>query len=202
MSEKTVDTIPAHVKGEFPTRDGRFLRWLGRVGLRMFGGWKIDGEMPDVNKAILPVAPHTSNWDFPVGVFVMLAMGLKLNYLGKASLFRFPLKGLMTKLGGIPIDRSAPNGVVGKMVSEFSDSDELILVITPEGTRKKVQDWKKGFLHMAKQANVPIIPVAFDYARKAIDIGPALMITGEIEKELERVKSFFAHAQGKRAEFS
>jgi 1-acyl-sn-glycerol-3-phosphate acyltransferase len=194
--------LPEHVKGEFPTRDGRFLRWVGRVGLRLSGGWKINGQMPDVKKAILPVAPHTSNWDFPVGVFVMLALGLKLNYLGKASLFRFPIKSLMTKLGGIPIDRSAPNGVVGKMVAEFKQQNELILVITPEGTRKKVKEWKKGFLHMAKQANVPIIPVAMDFARKAIDIGPAIMITGEIEKELERVKSYFAHAQGKRAEYS
>ncbi|WP_404400033.1 lysophospholipid acyltransferase family protein [Idiomarina seosinensis] len=202
MSKPEDNAIPEHAKGEFPTRDGRFSRWLGRVGLRLFGGWKINGEMPDVNKAILPVAPHTSNWDFPIGVFVMLAMGLKLNYLAKASLFRFPLKSLMTKLGGIPIDRSAPNGVVGKMVSEFEAADEMIVVITPEGTRKKVTEWKKGFLHIAKQANVPIIPVAFDYARKAIDIGPAMMITGEIEKELERIKSFFAHAQGKRVEFS
>ena len=200
MSDKQL--IPEQVKGEFPTRNGRFLRWLGRLGLRLFGGWKINGQMPDVKKAIIPVAPHTSNWDFPIGCFVMLAMGLKLNYLGKASLFRFPLKGLMTKLGGIPIDRSAPNGVVGEMVSEFGRQPELILVITPEGTRKKVHQWKKGFLHMAKQANVPIIPVAFDYARKAIDIGPAIMLSGEIEKELERVKSFFAHAQGKRAEYS
>ena len=196
------NTLPDHVKGEFPTRDGRFLRWVGRVGLRLSGGWKINGQMPDVKKAILPVAPHTSNWDFPVGVFVMLALGLKLNYLGKASLFRFPIKSLMTKLGGIPIDRSAPNGVVGKMVAEFKQQHELILVITPEETRKKVKEWKKGFLHMAKQANVPIIPVAMDFARKAIDIGPAIMITGEIEKELERVKSYFAHAQGKRAEYS
>lgn len=197
-----IEKVPAHAKGEFPTRKGRFLKWVGRVGLRLFGGWKINGQMPDVKKAIIPIAPHTSNWDFPVGVFVMLALGLKLNYLGKASLFRFPIKGLMLKLGGIPIDRSAANGVVGKMVSEFESQNELILVITPEGTRKKVQQWKKGFLHMAKQANVPIIPVAMDFARKAIDIGPAVMVTGEIEKELERVKSFFAHAQGKRAEYS
>lgn len=195
-------SLPDHVKGEFPTRDGRFMKWVGRLGMRLFGGWKINGHMPDVKKAIIPIAPHTSNWDFPVGVFVMLALGLKLNYLGKASLFRFPIKRLMTKLGGIPIDRSAPNGVVGKMVSEFERQPELILVITPEGTRKKVTQWKKGFLHIAKQANVPIIPVAMDFARKAIDIGPAVMITGEIEKELERVKHFFAHAQGKRAEYS
>lgn len=200
MSEHTSIDVPEHVVGEFPTRDGRFLKWVGRTGMKLSGGWKITGEMPAVRKAIIPIAPHTSNWDFPIGVYVMLALGLKLNYLGKASLFRFPIKGLMTKLGGIPIDRSAANGVVGNMVEEFKQKDELILVITPEGTRKKVHQWKTGFLRMAKQANVPIIPVAFDYARKAVDIGPATMITGEIEKELERVKSFFAHAQGKRLE--
>ncbi|ATZ73631.1 acyltransferase [Idiomarina sp. X4] len=199
---KNNDQLPEFVKGEFPVRDNRFLRWVGRVGMRLMGGWKINGSMPAVKKAILPVAPHTSNWDFPVGAFVMLAMGLKLNYLGKNSLFRFPIKTLMTKLGGIPVDRSAANGVVGSMVEQFRSKDELILVITPEGTRKKVTEWKKGFLHMAKQAKVPVIPVAFDFARKAIDIGPALMITDEIEKELLRVKSFFAHAQGKRSEAS
>lgn len=196
------DQLPEFVKGEFPVGDNRFLRWIGRVGLRLMGGWKINGSMPAVKKAILPVAPHTSNWDFPVGSFVMLAMGLKLNYLGKKSLFRFPIKTLMTKLGGIPVDRSAANGVVGSMVEQFRSKDELILVITPEGTRKKVTEWKKGFLHMAEQAKVPVVPIAFDYARKAIDIGPALMITGEIEKELQRVKSFFAHAQGKRSDAS
>jgi 1-acyl-sn-glycerol-3-phosphate acyltransferase len=198
MTEK--DVLPEFVKGEFPVHHNRFLRWIGRVGMRLMGGWKINGTMPNVKKAILPVAPHTSNWDFPVGVFVMLAMGLKLNYLGKSSLFRFPIKGLMTKLGGIPIDRSSANGVVGNMVQEFRAKNELILVITPEGTRKRVHEWKKGFLHMAKQAKVPVIPIAFDYARKAIDIGPALMLSDEIEQELARVKSYFEHAHGKRRE--
>ena len=192
-------SIPNNLEGDFPSQGNRFLRWIGRVGMRLMGGWKINGSMPNSRQAIIPIAPHTSNWDFPVGVFVMLAMGLKLNYLGKASLFRFPIKRLMLKLGGIPIDRSAANGVVGKMVEEFKTKHELVLVITPEGTRKKVKQWKSGFLHIAKQANVPVVPVAMDFARKAIDIGPAMMINGEIERELERVKSFFAHAQGKRA---
>jgi len=200
MTDKQV--IPEFVKGEFPVSDNRFLRWVGRLGLRVLGGWEINGEMPSVKKAILPVAPHTSNWDFPVGACVMLAMGLKLNYLAKSSLFRFPLKGLLTNLGGIPIDRSSANGLVGNMVQEFREKDELILVITPEGTRKRVQEWKKGFLHMAQQAKVPVVPIVFDYARKAIDIGPALMIGDEIEKELARVKSYFEHAQGKRGEAS
>jgi 1-acyl-sn-glycerol-3-phosphate acyltransferase len=198
MTDK--NTIPEFVKGEFPVTHNRFLRWVGRFGMRVLGGWKINGEMPSVKKAILPVAPHTSNWDFPVGACVMLAMGLKLNYLAKSSLFRFPLKGLLTKLGGVPIDRSSANGVVGNMVKQFREKDELILVITPEGTRKRVHEWKKGFLHMAQQARVPVVPIAFDYARKAIDIGPALMIGDEIEKELERVKSYFEHAHGKRGE--
>ena len=198
MTDKQV--IPEFVRGEFPVTHNRFLRWVGRFGLRVLGGWKINGEMPNVRKAILPVAPHTSNWDFPVGACVMLAMGLKLNYLAKSSLFRFPLKGLLTKLGGLPIDRSSANGVVGNMVKEFREKNELVLVITPEGTRKRVKEWKKGFLHMAQQARVPVVPVAFDCARKAIDIGPALMIGDELEKELARVKSYFEHAQGKHGE--
>lgn len=201
IDDKQVDTIPADVVGKMPRRESRFLRWLGRVGMRLMGGWKINGELPNVKKAIIPVAPHTSNWDFPIGVFVMFALGMKLNYFGKKSLFRFPLNGLMRKLGGIPIDRSAANGVVQQMVEQFKKQPELVLVIAPEGTRKKVNEWKKGFIHIAQQARVPVVPVVMDYARKVIDIGPAIMIGHDIEFELKRVKSFFSHAIGKNPEY-
>ncbi|EKE87588.1 lysophospholipid acyltransferase family protein [Idiomarina xiamenensis] len=194
---KAPDPVPEQLLGELPTQGGRFSRWLGRAGLRLMGGWRINGQFPAVRQALVAVAPHTSNWDFPVGVFTKMALGLKLSFLAKHTLFHFPLGTLMRKLGGIPVDRRAARGVVEQMVDRFAQQRQLMLVLTPEGTRKKVTQWKTGFLHIARQAHVPVIPVAFDFARKVVDIGPALMISGDIESELQRVKSYFMHAKGK-----
>ena len=165
--------------------------------MRLLGGWKVEGQLPDTRQAIIPVAPHTSNWDFFVGVFVMLALGLKLSYLGKHTIFRFPVNQLLRWLGGIPVDRRAAQGVVGQMVEQFQQRHELILALAPEGTRTRVTEWKKGFLHIAKAAQIPVVPVAMDFSRKVIDICPAMMITGDIDAELQRVKQAVAHAVGK-----
>lgn len=189
--------IPEHLRAPLPRRGNRFSRWVGRVGMRLLGGWRIEGELPDTRQAIIPVAPHTSNWDFFVGVFVMLALGLKLSYLGKHTIFRFPVNGLLRWLGGIPVDRRAAQGVVGQMVDEFKQRHELVLALAPEGTRKKVHEWKKGFIHIAKAAQVPVVPVGMDFSRKVIDIRPAMMISGDIDAELNRVKQAIAHAVGK-----
>lgn len=192
--------IPANLQGNFPLRGNAFSRWVGRIGLRLLGGWRIEGELPQVRKAIIPVAPHTSNWDFFIGVFVMLALGLKLSYLGKHTIFRFPVNGLLRWLGGIPVDRRAAGGVVEQMVTQFKQREELILALSPEGTRTKVVEWKKGFLHIAKQAQVPVIPVTLDFSRKVIEITSPLMIEGDIDTELTRVKAAVAHAVGKHPE--
>lgn len=192
-----MSNIPESLRAPLPTRGNRFSRWIGRVGMRLLGGWRIEGELPNTRQAIIPVAPHTSNWDFFVGVFVMLALGLKLSYLGKHTIFRFPVNGLLRWLGGIPVDRRSAQGVVGQMVTEFQQRDQLILALAPEGTRKKVTDWKKGFLHIAKATQVPVIPVGMDFSRKVIDIRPPMLITGEIDAELARVKQSIARAVGK-----
>ena len=183
-----------------PRRPNRFLYWLGGQGLRLLGGWTIVGRLPNVNKAILAVAPHTSNWDFMVGLMVKFRLGLQVNFLGKHTLFRFPLKGFLTRIGGIPVQRDTAKGVVGSMSEAFATREQLILVIAPEGTRQRVASWRKGFLHIAKQASVPVIPVAFDYAQQQIIFGPAMAVDGEIEDELRRVQGFTAQAQGKVAE--
>ena len=189
--------IPEHLQAPLPLRGNRFSRWVGRTGMRLLGGWRIEGQLPDTRQAIIPVAPHTSNWDFFVGVFVMLALGLKLSYLGKHTIFRFPVNGILRWLGGIPVDRRSAQGVVGQMVEQFKQRDELILALAPEGTRTRVQEWKKGFIHIAKAAQVPVVPVAMDFARKVIDIRPPMMIIGDIDAELSRVKAAVAHAVGK-----
>lgn len=199
MTTNIQNDIPAHLVGAFPTRGNAFSRWVGRVGMRVLGGWRVNGQMPEIRQAVIPVAPHTSNWDFFVGVFVMLALGLKLSYLGKHTIFRFPVNGILRALGGIPVDRGAAQGVVMQMAAEFAKRDQLVLALAPEGTRKKAK-WRTGFLHIAKQAKVPVIPVAFDYSRKTVDIAAPMMILGDIDEELVRVQQAVSHAVGKNPE--
>jgi len=179
-------TLPAEV----PSRGNAFSRWVGRTGMRL-AGWGFENEFTNVGKTVAIVAPHTSNWDFPVGVAVMLALGLQSRYLGKHSLFRGPLRGVMVWLGGIPVDRSHPHGVVGQVVERFNASDRLVLVVAPEGTRKKVPDWKSGFYHIAEAAGVGIMPIWFDYSRKLVGFGPSLTPTGDYEADLLKLKAYF-----------
>lgn len=200
MNNQQQAAIPTELVGDFPLRGNAFSRWVGRVGMRLLGGWRIEGELPQLRKAILPVAPHTSNWDFFIGVFVMLALGLNLSYLGKHTIFRFPVNGLLRWLGGIPVDRRTAAGVVEQMVAQFNQRDQLILALSPEGTRTKVAEWKKGFLHIAYGAQVPVVPIALDFSRKVVDITAPLMISDNIDAELARVKAAVAHAVGKRPE--
>jgi 1-acyl-sn-glycerol-3-phosphate acyltransferase len=190
--------IPEHLRGPFPNRGNRFSRWVGRVGMRVLGGWRVEGELPQTRQAIIPVAPHTSNWDFFVGVFIKLALGMKLSFLGKHTIFRFPVRRLLIWLGGIPLNRGTAQGVVAQMVEEFKRRDELMLALSPEGTRKKVDEWRKGFLHIAKATGVPVVPIALDFSRKVLEIRPPMLITGDIDEELLRVKAEVAHAVGKK----
>lgn len=185
----------------FPMRGNRFSRWVGRLGLRVLGGWKIVGQMPDIKKAIVPAAPHTSNWDFFVGIFAMLALGLRISFLGKHQIFVFPVRRILIWLGGIPVNRASSQGVVGDITVAFAERDSLILALSPEGTRKKVENWRTGFLYMARDAKVPVVPVALDFAKREIRIGQAIEISDDIEAGLAAVKAFTGQARGKIPEY-
>ena len=193
-----IDAQQAGPKG-LPVHKNPFLFWLGGLGLKLLGGWRIDGQLPDIPKGIIGIGPHTSNWDFFVGLMVKFRLGLEVNFLGKHSIFRFPIKGFLTRIGGIAVRRDASYGVVSTMCEAFATREQLILVIAPEGTRKKVKKWKTGFLQIAKNAQVPVIPVSLDYASKVIRIGPPMAIEGEIDAELSKVQAFIGQAQGKKA---
>lgn len=160
-------------------------------------GWKITGEIPQYSKAIYAVAPHTSNWDFVIGVAVMLSMNLKLKFLGKDAIFVWPFKGLLESIGGIPVNRKKSHGVVGQIVEQFEQRDSLILALSPEGTRSKTKEWKTGFLAMANKANVPVIVVSFHFDKKEFRFGQASYISEDIPQELVRIKSYFSSACAK-----
>ncbi len=180
-----------------PRRGNRFTRWLGRRGLAL-AGWRVTGEFPDLSKCVIAVAPHTSNWDFMVGVFAMYAIGFRVSFFGKDTLFRPPLGWFMRWLGGEPVDRRSSHGVVEQTVQAIRAARAMILVIAPEGTRKRVTNWRTGFYHVAHGAGLPIVPAAFDYRRREVRLEPLIWTTGDVEGDLARLQAVFRRATGKR----
>ncbi len=185
-------TVPACI----PTAHRPFGQRLGAFVLRTMG-WKVVGEVPEYPKAIYAVAPHTSNWDFVIGVAVMLSMNLKLKFLGKDAIFVWPFKGLLESIGGIPINRNKNHGVVEQIVKQFEQNDSLILALSPEGTRSRTKEWKTGFLAIANQANVPVVTMSFHFDKKEFRFGQASFISDDIPQELARIKSCFSDACAK-----
>ena len=152
-------------------------------------GWRLHGAFPDRAKFIIAVAPHSSNIDFVLTMWVILSLRLKCSYLAKASLFRFPLSVVMNLFGGIPVDRSTSQGVVEQMAARFRAADAMILGITPEGTRHQVREWRSGFAQIAQQANVPVLPAIIDYQRKCVTFGPLIEDVADVEATLGKVQA-------------
>jgi 1-acyl-sn-glycerol-3-phosphate acyltransferase len=162
---------------------GRFM-----MGIR---GWRVEGTFPDVPRMVLIVAPHTSNWDFLTGLWAKLALRLGARFVGKHTLFRGPLGVFMRWLGGVPVDRSAPAGFAEETTRVLKESERMTLVLAPEGTRRRSGRWKSGFYRIAEAAGVPILPVAFDYGRRAIVFFPLFTPTGNYEADLARIQAHF-----------
>jgi len=178
------------VHQDVPTSKGRIVRAIA-VKLLSLMGWQVVGEVPQQKKFILAVAPHTSNWDFVIAIWVMLALSLKVTFLGKSSIFLGPFGFVLRKLGGMPIERSHRHGVVGQLVDAFEQQESMILGLAPEGTRKKTKEWKTGFLFIAHQANIPVVPVSLDFNKKEVNFLPARMISEDITSELTLFKQQF-----------
>ena len=171
------------------------LRALSRFSLRILG-WHVDGQLPDLPKFIIVGAPHTSNWDFVL--FLMLAFILKVDvrYMGKAELFRLPFGRFFYWCGGVPVDRSKPHGLVEQMVQAVHENEQFKLVITPEGTRSKVGEWKRGFYHIAKEAAIPIVTGYVDTRTKTCGIGPTFTLTDDMEADIKTIQAFFKDKVG------
>ena len=182
---------------QIPVRGSAAGRAFGRAVLRVMG-WTIGGEIPNLPKMVIAVAPHTSNWDFVVGVSVMFALDLRIGFLGKHTLFRWPFGGIMRWMGGIPVDRASHHGVVGDSIAAFSQVERRILAIAPEGTRRHVAHFKSGFLQIARGAGVPVVFASLDYAAKCVRLGPWFEPGEDIEADRRRSEAFFAPVRGKR----
>jgi 1-acyl-sn-glycerol-3-phosphate acyltransferase len=189
-------SLPAPPPGLHQAR-GWFWRVIGRTYLQL-GGWRVEGTFPTVPRCVAIVAPHTSNWDFTLGVATVWALGLRVSWLGKHTLFKAPFKGFLERLGGIPVNRSAPHGVVEGCIRAFEAAPALMLAVAPEGTRKGVSHWKTGFYRIAAEAGVPILPIGFDYRSHAIRLMPVFTPTGSVEADLPRIQALFRDVHGLR----
>lgn len=176
----------------YPTLGHTLTQVLARALLRL-GGWRIDGEMPALRKFVVVVAPHTSNWDFPLGVLAKLALDLDGHWLGKHTLFRPPFGAFMRALGGEPVDRSQPGDVVDQVAARIRAADSYVLGLSPEGTRAP-RPWKTGFHRIARAAGVPVVPVWLDYAERRIGIGAPVALTDDLAADLARLGAHF-HAR-------
>ena len=165
-------------------------------------GWRVEGGFPrDIKKYIVSVAPHTSNWDFVIGVMARSVTQIqRARFLGKSQLFKPPYGWFFRWLGGYPVDRASSHDMVHQVVDIFNTHDEFILAIAPEGTRKKVPKLKTGFYYIALQAHVPIVPCGFDFQKKKIVIGQPFYPSTNAEEDLEFLRNFYSTVKGRNPE--
>ena len=159
-------------------------------------GWELVGEKPPFNKCVFVAAPHTSQIDFVYGKVFCSLLGMKPSFLIKKEAFWFPLGVLLRRLGGVPIERTSYQRIAQDLVKTFDDSDEMILIIAPEGTRKKVTRWKRGFHYIAHAANVPVVLTFVDHKEKRMGIGPVIELTDNFQEDIKRIKAFYRDMEG------
>lgn len=179
-----------------PSRGNAISRFLAGVARRLTG-WRIEGALPNLPKFVIIVAPHTSNWDFMVGLMAMFSIGIRGGFFGKHTLFRGPMGWAMRWLGGIPVIRTASHNKVDHAVQYFSESTRFVLALSPEGTRKKLPAWRTGFYYVAKGAGVPIVPVAFDYSERVVRIFAPVVPSGEKDADFAHILSLFSARMAK-----
>lgn len=180
-----------------PRRGNRLSRLIARSLMSMCG-WRIEVDVPDLPKFVLIGAPHTSNWDFVLTLVTLFALSVKISWMAKQTLFRWPFNGLLEWLGGVPIDRTIQDdGIVIQTIEAFNSRDKFIIALMPEGTRTRVRRWKTGFYHIAQGAKVPIVLVRFDYDRKIMGVGPTIEPSGDIMADMAQIQSLFAAIKGK-----
>jgi len=159
-------------------------------------GWRLAGEAPPLAKYVIVFGPHTCNWDFPLAMLAAAGFGIRLRWLGKHTIFRWPVEGFLRRIGGIPVHRERHEGVVGQIAEAYAAADCLVIGMTPEGTRTPLPYWKSGFYHMAVAAGVPIVLASLDRPTRRITIGPAVVPSGDPARDMAAVRAFYAGARG------
>jgi 1-acyl-sn-glycerol-3-phosphate acyltransferase len=173
-----------------PSLSSRLVRRL-ILALYRWKAWRLDRGAGLPPRCVIVGAPHTSNWDFVFFLGATEELGIQPSYMGKRSLFRWPMRRFMFDMGGIAVDRGKRANYVDQVVAEFDVREELALVIAPEGTRGAISEWRSGFYHIASGADVPVVPAWVDHKTKRGGIGPAIMPTGNFPDMLERIAQFY-----------
>lgn len=196
MSEKVVpvsqDQCPAHLR----TNRSPLTRWFGRTFYRAIG-WELEGKIADAERVMVVAAPHTSNWDFVFGILVILGINARVRWLGKHTIFKFGVTWFFRWLGGIPVNREQPDEVMGYVDAAVEKDNGLILVMAPEGTRKKVTKWKTGFLRIAKKNKCVIQLGALDFANRRIVLGDVFEPTGDNEADIAAIIEYYSQFAGR-----
>ena len=174
-------------------------RFLSKIILKIIG-WKIETDIPEIDKCVVVGAPHTSNMDFYVVILFFISIGMKISFLIKKEVMVFPIKNLMRKLGAIPVDRSGNNKITEQLTEEFKKKERLFLIITPEGSRSLRPRWKRGFYYIAKAANVPILLGYVNYKYKTLGIGDVFYPTDDVEADMKKIKGFYKDKHAKYPE--
>jgi 1-acyl-sn-glycerol-3-phosphate acyltransferase len=184
-----------------PRRGGGLMRMAGRIGLRVLG-WRVEGEFPNFPKLIVAGAPHSTNWDFPVAMSTVFALNLRIRFMAKESLFRGLAGPIMRWFGGLSVDRSQAGDVVDQVVDHIVQNEKIWLCIAPEGTRKKVERFRTGFLRIAHAANIPILLLAFDWPNRVIRLGPLWYPSQDTEADRIAIEQWFEPYQAGRKPIS
>lgn len=160
-------------------------------------GWKVKVELPDTKKFVVVAAPHTSNWDFPLGILAAKAVNLEVNWIGKHTIFHWPFGWFFRALGGTPVDRSRKLDLIRQLKDLFEQSQSLVFALAPEGTRSKTDHWKTGFYHIARAAGVPIALAYLDFGKKEVGIGRSFYPSDDIDADFELIREFYKDKRGK-----
>ena len=169
---------------------------LKALPLRL-AGWKFEGDKPRVKKCVALAFPHTSNWDGLLLVALAQSIGLEMSWMIKNDWVKGPMGAVLRRVGAVAVDRKGAHNLVDQMVHEFATRDELVLVIPPEGTRRRTETWRSGFYHIARGANVPVVPGYLDFSRKRAGLGPPIYLTGNVKADMDAIRTFYAEVQPK-----
>ena len=188
---------PEHLRARRP----RLVTWLGKF-LMKISGWKTTGNLPEDQRVVLVAGPHTSNWDFVLAMSLILSLDVRIHWVGKHSIFKKGFRRLLKKMGGIPVNRINPEALKGEIQNITNKYKGFAIAIAPEGTRKKVERLKSGFLRIANETNSKIMMVGVDFSNKTIVFGDLFNPSGDKEKDLRFIKDYFDNFTGKRPELS
>ena len=184
--------IPEHLRAYRP----KFVRLLGQL-LMKITGWKTIGNFPTDQRVVMVAGPHTSNWDFVLAMSLILSLDVNIHWVGKHSIFKKGFRRLLRKMGGIPVNRANPEALKNEIHNITEKFKGFIIAISPEGTRKKVDRLKSGFLRIANETNSKIMMVGVDFSKKTIELGDFYSPSGDVEKDLKFIKEYFANFTGK-----